>query len=264
MRKYQILEVDLTDYTTFKPFPGAEDFKNEFKEFSTGPRKFTFFNEEEKEKAEKRLNELNLTYNTFYRLQFESEQELNQYHSVIISFPYETILSNDSSGTITVDAKKMSKFDIVIDNNSDYFVLTSKGKTFFEREIPSCIFKPLLDKSGKKQYYLYTNIHVLSHPRIYQKVREVTKSHAKETAEDFIVVGSDDRINFSDEGIQEIKNHVLCSSNTFQYENLKYNAALKIKLCIGEFANKFTKEFGGEDKRVFITPIQLDEGQVNI
>jgi hypothetical protein len=261
MKKYQLLEAEFTDYNTFKPFPGADEFKEEFKKFSIGPRKFKFFEEQKKEMemAEIRLGELKLVYKNHYCLEFESDCELKKYSCVIISFPYEEILVKGSVNTFFVDTKKMTKFHVVEDRSSGSLVMTPKGKSFFEKEMENLTITDISDKTGKKKYYLLSSLHLLSYPRIYKKVKEITSSYSEKTAAKFIVIDQDGRLTFSKNAIKEIEKYRLCKSSTFMYDNNEYDAALNITICTGEFAYEIKKIFGGEENSIFITPISLDE-----
>jgi hypothetical protein len=258
MKIYFYLDVVLTNYDTLEPMPSGNVFSVEFSKFSETKRLFKFLNIDDCKLAEKRLIELNLKYKKTYSVEFENDNEFKEHPCFFLALPTEQNLINSNEDTVTVNVKKMSKKEIAIDLTENIIILSKKAKEFFEKEIDFIKIEEIIDISEKKIFYKISTLPVLEIPIVFKKVKEVIHSFQEKTSDKFIVTDSDGRISLSKKGIATIHKNKLMLSNTFEYDNKKYEDAVFRLIVSGDFASRILNVLGGEQQGIYLTPLSLD------
>jgi hypothetical protein len=256
MKIYTSLDVALVDLETFRLYPNAEQFQEEFKNFAISRLVYRFYDDKSLSAALQKLKNWNIGYKKFYGLEFESDQEMESYPCVWISFSGLGDLLKKKDGTLTIDAKKMGKNTIKDDVTSNELVFTGAAKDFFKQEVPAVKFESIYDTAGKKEFFRLAGVHVLSLPFIYKYVQEIKHATGKDKTV-YIANGSDERVYFSEPALQEIKENVFCFCRKFSYNGDVYPAANTHMVCTGAFAVKLKQKFGSTDQ-INIRAITLD------
>lgn len=246
MRIIKSLSVDLIDYDTFEPLPGAEKFEENFKSFKGKLRSgFEFVNYKEFNTAINELQSSKLNFDLYYRIELENDEELKNYPAVYIVFnsPKNPIL--DISGDSILVNSKISKKNFHSHfypwKNEEFLVFSKKGMEFFKENIPEITFVEIKDKKGTTEYFLLDKIKTLDSPRLYPESCSIEPSPTIEGT--YVIKKSDGRFNLKEDSLQEINKAVFMQEKSFSLDGRIYESGIPSYVCTGEFAYKFSQHF---------------------
>lgn len=253
MKKHQLFDVQLVNFTNFQPYEGAKQFEDEFKSFANTRLTYKFYDEKNWFRAEKRLNELNLKYTKTYGIELESEKEIQNHPAFFISFSsvYNTIEKKE--GKVFVNSSKIGKRNFQRDTKENIFVVTEKAKIFFEEKVPNLKFEELMSDKSSKKFYKLENIPFLDSPILFKYVRKMEKRE-----EEVYSYQSDGRVSLEEQSLNELKIKKMCISKMFSIDEKTYNSIYELLIVSGEFIIDLKKTFDFSSDDIIINPFTMD------
>lgn len=256
MKTYILLSVEITDFETWKPYPGALEFSTAFKDYKQSKTHFKFYDETICQSAISFFRNENLNFTKYHGLELETGEEIQQHPCFFISFSsdYNVVLNED--GTKLVDIKKMKSQNFKTDAKTGKLVFSKKAKLFFEEEVEGIQFEKLTDISGKRDFYCFKNLETAESPIYLKHATNIVES--KLTGDDKkFEFESDGRVYLQESGIAEIQKNKLAVIDKFNFEKITYAYTHNPLICSGEFVSKIIQKFKAETEGINITPLTL-------
>lgn len=247
-----ILTVELVDLESFELYPGANQFSSEFSEYSINRSSFSFSNDSELNRAVERLNELNLSFQQFFKRTLDSDSELQDYPAVFLVPVSDILIKSSKKEGIDIEEKKLKAKLLLADLKTDDLFFVEEIKNLIESLTASTSFEPL---SSKEKYFRLASIHDLSSPQIILSGSGVSPSHNSEF-EGYHVENSDDKILLDQPAIAEIKHFGIVRSKNFIFQDKPYPLNSATYILTGEIGIKLKHLFSKRKTNLnFIIPV---------
>lgn len=237
MKIQRKIKVRLTNYETFEPYPGSEDFQAEFKGYAINKLTYSFENESDFNRAVSRLTALNLEHQFFYAIALESDLEIENYPAIFLIFNSDPDLTREDNTGIKVDAKKMKGKLMLEDSSTGELVLHEKMKNFFDSQLHTLSFEAIAGTKHESGFYRIKNMHELIHAEIMVGAKGVCESENGA----WYPVSSDDRVKLSDRALLEIEANQFVKTRSFEYKREIYKSVGQSFIASGSLALKIKK-----------------------
>jgi len=244
MKKYRELNVDLVDLERFELYPGAQQFSDEYADFAIMRLRFRFEDFNILKEAKDKLLESNLTFDEYYGVRLETEEELLNYPILFVTFGSEPGLIYEEDGIKILDKKKMGKKSIAKDFDRDIVVMEEKMKKLFEEYCKGITFYQISITNKSKKYFALGDIKESLFPPIHEGANGVEE--IPHIPGNFRNIGLITHIDCHEESFEEIKAYNFTFSKHFEYKGTKYPMAA-ITFCVsGKFASALQKNAPNE------------------